>query len=173
MDKTKILFSRDKNGHICRNQVRQPIQDLVSLIETGQLSYAEAQRMYKLTSSTLTNWMRRYGKDPVFQVGNRRSREEKVGILLSVSRDGLTLMEASRKYQVSTSAIEKWRKELCFADLSQKQDSKGMADNTEGEKESKQQIEGLKLKVLALETMLDIAERELNFPIRKKYGTKQ
>jgi transposase-like protein len=173
MDKTEILFSRDKNGHISRSQPRQPIQDLVSVIETGQLSFTEAKKMYKITSPTLTRWMRIYGKDPVFQTTNRRSREEKVEILLAVSKDGLTLMEASRKYQVSTSAIEKWRKELCFADLSQKQDRKGMVDNSEGEKESRQEIAELKMKVLALETMLDIAERELSFPIRKKYGTKQ
>ena len=35
------------------------------------------------------------------------------------------------------------------------------------------QIEDLKLKILALETMIDEAEREFAIPIRKKFGSKQ
>ena len=37
----------------------------------------------------------------------------------------------------------------------------------------KQELEDAKFKNLVLETMVDIAERELHVPIRKKYGAKR
>jgi len=36
-----------------------------------------------------------------------------------------------------------------------------------------EQIETLKLKIAALETMIDVAEKEFNIRIRKKPGSKQ
>ena len=37
----------------------------------------------------------------------------------------------------------------------------------------KQELDDTRLKNVVLETMVDVAEREFNIPIRKKYGTKR
>lgn len=54
--------------------------------------------------------------------------------------------------------------------------SKDRADNKELEKRIKaleQQLEKAKMKNIALETLIDVAETELKIPIRKKSGSKQ
>ena len=54
--------------------------------------------------------------------------------------------------------------------------SKDRADNKELEKRIKElekQLELAKMKNIALETMIDVAETELKIPIRKKPGSKQ
>lgn len=54
--------------------------------------------------------------------------------------------------------------------------SKERADHKKLEqriKELEQQLEQAKMKHIALETMIDIAENELKLPIRKKSGSKQ
>jgi transposase len=42
-----------------------------------------------------------------------------------------------------------------------------------GEKQLQKQLEEAKRKIICLETMIDIAEREIGVDIRKKSGTKQ
>lgn len=54
--------------------------------------------------------------------------------------------------------------------------SKDRADNKELEKRIKaleKQLEKAKMKNIALETLIDVAETELKIPIRKKSGSKQ
>jgi hypothetical protein len=41
------------------------------------------------------------------------------------------------------------------------------------EKSKNRDFEELRLRIAALETMIDVAEKEYNIDIRKKYGTKQ
>jgi len=40
-------------------------------------------------------------------------------------------------------------------------------------KELKQELESARFKNVVLETLVDVAERELGIPIRKKYGAKR
>ena len=40
-------------------------------------------------------------------------------------------------------------------------------------RELKQELEAARIKNVVLETLVDVAERELNIPIRKKYGAKR
>ena len=40
-------------------------------------------------------------------------------------------------------------------------------------RELKQELEAARIKNVVLETLVDVAERELDIPIRKKYGAKR
>ena len=107
--------------------------------------------------------------------------------------DGIPYRALSKKYGVSRSTINKWvlvhqgiyDLPRCHAqvsyDLQQKQlgkKSKQIVKQHQGELEKKievleRQLEWEKLRTKALDTLINVAERELNIDIRKKPGTKQ
>ena len=85
--------------------------------------------------------------------------------------------ELMRKYQIkSISNIKRWVKE--HQDQQQELLSSGMEPNQDKPKQDKSvkdleaELKLAKLKILALETMIDVAEEQLNIEIRKKSGTK-
>jgi len=107
--------------------------------------------------------------------------------------DGIPYRALAKKYGVSRSTINKWvlvhqgiydlgrcHKQLSY-DLQQKnlgKKSKQAVKEHQSELEKRievleKQLEWEKLRSLALDTMITVAERELNIDIRKKPGTKQ
>lgn len=107
--------------------------------------------------------------------------------------DGISYRALSKKYGVSRSTINKWvlvhqgifdlprsHKQISY-DLQQKTLGKKSKqavkpDKTDLEKKVEvleKQLEWEKLRSLALDTMITVAERELQIDIRKKPGTKQ
>jgi transposase-like protein len=107
--------------------------------------------------------------------------------------DGIPYRALSKKYGVSRTTINKWvlvHQGIYNLPRSHKQVSYDLQQKTLGKK-SKQavkpdqsdlekkievlekQLEWEKLRTLALDTMITVAERELNIDIRKKPGTKQ
>lgn len=107
--------------------------------------------------------------------------------------DGIPYRALAKKYNVSRSTINKWvlvyqgihniprsHKQVSY-DLQQKtlgKKSKQPLPQHHSELENKialleKQLEWEKLKSHALDTMINVAERELNIDIRKKHGTKQ
>lgn len=109
--------------------------------------------------------------------------------------EGYSYRALAEKYNVSRSTINKWvlvyqgihniprsHKQISF-DLQQKtlgkkskQPKQQQPHQNELEKKIallEKQLEWEKLKSHALDTMISVAERELNIDIRKKHGTKQ
>ncbi len=107
--------------------------------------------------------------------------------------DGIPYRALAKKYGVSRSTINKWvlihqgihnltrsHKQVSY-DLQQKnlgKKSKQILREDQSDLEKKievleKQLEWEKLRSLALDTMINVAERELNIGIRKKPGTKQ
>jgi transposase-like protein len=107
--------------------------------------------------------------------------------------DGIPYRTLAKKYGVSRSTINKWvlvyqgihniprsHKQISY-DLQQKtlgKKSKQPIPQHTSELENKialleKQLEWEKLRAHALDTMINVAERELNIDIRKKHGTKQ
>ena len=107
--------------------------------------------------------------------------------------DGIPYRSLSKKYGVSRTTINKWvlvhqgiydlprsHKQVTY-DLQQKTlgtKSKQIIRQDQSDLEKKievleKQLEWEKLRSLALDTMITVAERELNIDIRKKPGTKQ
>ena len=107
--------------------------------------------------------------------------------------DGISYRALSKKYGVSRSTINKWvlvhqgifdlprsHKQISY-DLQQKTLGKKSKqavkpDQTDLEKKIEvleKQLEWEKLRALALDTLITVAERELKIDIRKKLGTQQ
>lgn len=107
--------------------------------------------------------------------------------------DGVSYRALARKYDVSRSTINNWvlvyqglhnlprtRKQISY-DLQQKalgkfSNQSSESDLSELEKRIallEKQLEWEKLRSLALDTMITVAERELKIDIRKKPGTQQ
>lgn len=107
--------------------------------------------------------------------------------------DGIPYRALAKKYNVSRSTINKWvlvyqgihniprsHKQVSY-DLQQKALGKKItAPLPQGQSELEKkiallekQLEWEKLKAHALDTMINVAERELQIDIRKKHGTKQ
>jgi transposase len=95
-------------------------------------------------------------------------------IIAEIETGNLTTLEALKKYKISESTFYYWKKKYSNEIVSVK-----ATDNMEKNQESNasntesKHLEELKLKIIALETMIDIAEKEFNIPIRKKCGSKQ
>ena len=107
--------------------------------------------------------------------------------------DGISYRALAKKYGVNRTTINKWvlvyqgihdlprsHKQVSY-DLQQKKlgtKSKQAVRQDQSELEKKievleKQLEWEKLRAMALDTMITVAERELNIDIRKKPGTKQ
>ena len=107
--------------------------------------------------------------------------------------DGIPYRALAKKYNVSRSTINKWvlvhqgihdiprsHKQITY-DLQQKtlgKKSKQIIPEHQSDLEKKielleKQLEWEKLRSMALDTMINVAERELDIDIRKKPGTKQ
>lgn len=107
--------------------------------------------------------------------------------------DGIPYRALAEKYGVSRSTINKWvlvhqgihniprsRKQVSY-DLQQKKlgkKSKQIIKPEQSDLEKKievleKQLEWEKLRTMALDTLINVAERELNIDIRKKPGTRQ
>lgn len=94
---------------------------------------------------------------------------------------GLSLPEVAARYQISKSQVAHWRKR--FGSDIVEQITPNLPPMTENEKKEQEQLkrqlaeqakllEYLKMKNIALETMIDIAKEEFNIDLRKKPGTK-
>jgi len=107
--------------------------------------------------------------------------------------DGIPYRALAKKYGVSRSTINKWvlvhqgihglprcHSQISY-ELQQKKlgkKSKQVVKQHQSDLEKKievleKQLEWEKLRTMALDTMINVAERELNIDIRKKPGTKQ
>ena len=105
-------------------------------------------------------------------------------VLFDVQTSSQTLAQIATKYGLpkgSSSMISKWVKKYS-SDFSAMKELQPTAANTDfmlsaakivREKELQKQLEEARRKIICLETMIDIAEREIGVDIRKKSGTKQ
>ncbi len=151
---------------------------IVKELEKGSLSIKEVMQKYEvLNAATVLNWLKRYSAQyrenymrVILPVSERRQ------IAYKVESGSLSLEVASTRYRVQQETIKKWIKlYTCTTKtpdiMSQKEQPQ--QSSTQETKALQKQVEMLKLKVEALETMIDIAEKNLKIDIRKKPGTKQ
>lgn len=144
---------------------------VVREIESGSITRREALLKYGIVNPrTLHSWLLKYSKDPHAQViaQARPSREDRRKAALRVIRKEATVSEISAEFGVGIHGVGKWVK-----DVRQELSISAPRDKPAITVVPSVEAEDLRLKVAALEMMIDIAERELNIDIRKKSGTKQ
>jgi len=145
-------------------------------LESGKLSVDEVMNKYQIaTTDTLRKWVKAFGKG--LRIPSKRPRFsllERRQIVLSIETGGQTFDEAVKRYMINEGTLYNWLKKFS-SDIASKQTTCSMETASQDliKSSNKEQIEALKLKIAALETMIDVAEKEFNIPIRKKHGSKQ
>ena len=113
----------------------------------------------------------------------RFSESFKVHVVTEVESGRLRQSEAMRKYDIlGHSTILKWCRKYGHSTPQQVRRTSGASMNKKDIevlrmqneiKALKHELEDARFKNVVLETLVDVAERELSVPIRKKYGAKQ
>jgi transposase-like protein len=169
------------NGHYDK----QFISKVVSEVLQGKPKRV-VQLKYGLKRTTLNKWLKSgdLAVDPR-HVGPRVSIDLKRTVVRSVTSGRLSMREAMVTYGVKTSlTIEKWIKELEQENTDlvasneawmkkNKSNKKDITQSNPDVKALQKALEDAQLKILALNTLIDVAEEQLKINIRKKPGAKQ
>jgi transposase len=170
-----------RDGKGCRFS-KSIILEIVKRVENG-LSRSIVVKQYKISRSTIAEWMRDYGS-AVYHAGRKGhlSQANKTSILRAVLDGRMTVREAMIAYRVSSSTINHWiraynreKGELAPIMGSKKSSrDKQSEDVSDTEKESlKKALQQAQLQIQALNTLIDVAEDKFKIAIRKKAGAKQ
>ena len=114
--------------------------------------------------------------------GDRYSEAFKIHVVSDVENRRLSVAEANRKYNIAGhNTVSKWCRKYGKSTKNHTQIKGTVMAKEEHEiirlhneiKALKTNLEDERMKNVVLETMVDIAEKELEIPIRKKFGAKQ
>lgn len=183
-----MVIKQEKFTRVIRGNIKQTVQpkcvilQVVKQIEAGELSVREASVQYEVGSVTVKNWLKKYSQIPDVIVPKKRiPKDEKRKVVREIELGVTSRKEAAEHFNVDPSTISQWVSQYsCKVKTPMvKMQEEAMTENRpspivqDENKQLKFTVKQLELKVAALETILDLAEKELRFPIRKNYGTRQ
>lgn len=157
---------------------------IVDMYEQG-IAGRTIQSRYKIPESSLYRWRKRFGsKGEVRGIKEKIPVHKKRSIVRAIISGKLTDKEAMNKYQVSNQSVQKWKAlysaendELYLSNhlhVRKKKAKKEKPDAAVNEvSQLRQQLADAKLKIAALDTLIDVAEDQLKINIRKKPGARQ
>jgi transposase len=158
------------------------ILEIVKQVENG-LSRSVIVEEYKISRTTICEWMRDYGS-AAYHAGRKRylSQSNKTSILRGVLDGRMTVREAMIAYRVSSNTINHWiraykreKGELAsIMGTKKSSENKQVEDVSDLEKENlRKALQQAQLQIQALNTLIDVAEDKFKIAIRKKAGAKQ
>lgn len=164
--KNKIKFKRKHRVFSKEQRIK-----IVREVESHQLSRSEAMEKYNIVNtSTLQSWLLRYGSTDTAAKNRPTQKVERRQAAYKIISGEATVHEIAREMNVGIHAVWGWvraaKEEISLGKPIKKVDATALAAN-------QQQVEDLRMKIVVLETMIDLAEKELNIDIRKKSGTKR
>jgi len=181
-DKNELQASRTHH----RRYDRPFIQEIVDAIEGGILRSAIVKQ-HGISRSVLCGWMQEYGSHS-YHTSKRGhiSLQQRRSIVRAIEEGRMTVAEAKLGYNISSiRSIIQWlraskreNEELVSSNktfMSNKVQNQ-QPDPDPGKmtlEQALKELEEEKLKVKALNTLIDIAEEKLKISIRKKSGAKQ
>lgn len=166
-------------------------QKAVELLKSGKLPIAEIAAKYGVNTGTISvGWVKQVelGIDRLQGGYKIPTNEFRLKVVRSVLAGNFTVEEAARAFQIrEPNTIVKWMKrfgseaselgngeeELIMKQRRVGKKVKSVSSDSDKEKSLEQALSDAKLKILALETMITIAEDQFKIDIRKKSGTKQ
>ena len=184
METEKKMTRIRGNGKVVLHNPTQIKKQAVKQIDSGELTIEQAMEKYGATDRrTIISWMRSYSEfEEAEYIQAPIPIEVRRKVAYQVEIGNLTAKQAARKYQVNLGTITNWIKLYSFnppktvhsqemPDPAELPDNPDVRDSDPPGHKSEQDL--LRLKIVALETMIDIAEKQFNIAIRKKAGTKQ
>lgn len=172
----EVFCKRENNNQYFDKRL---IQEIVSSIEDG-CPRREAIRLHGMSKATLVRWMSTYGSAS-FQTAKRRIYKptERRSVLRAIE-GGMSVKEARLSFGMrSETTIRKWLLGVEHENVDlgiSKSIIMTKPDKTIINNELKavqQALEEARLKIKALDTLIDIAEEQFNVDIRKKRGARQ
>ncbi|HSB94550.1 MAG TPA: transposase [Flavitalea sp.] len=152
------------------------ILDIVHQRETGASSQMLC-RKYGMVRNTLRIWMNRYGSSTYkSEMRVPHTLQQIRPIVRAILEGRLTYQEAAIKCTVSLACVKTWVRNFQKEDADLpvlKQDDMPTPAHSPTDNVLLQELETARLKIKALETMIEVAEEQFKIPIRKKFGAKQ
>ncbi|MEG4323686.1 transposase [Microcoleus sp. Aus8_D3] len=173
----KETRSNNKGGYFIRSLSlkRQAVEEH----DSGAIPVKEILKKYNIAPTTLWNWRRQVqkGVDPLIR-RTRHPEELKLRIVKEIVTGLFTAKEAAKHYDIKKTTVEEWRAKYSYqiSDLTEpmaKKPAKESALQSDHIRQLERALEDANLKIIGLETMINIAEKDLKIDIRKKSGTKQ
>jgi len=152
------------------------ILHIVEQVESG-CSRRELCANYGMAYSTLSEWMTRYGSD-VYQSNKRKifSLQQKRKIINAIVEKRMTKSEACLAHKINKKILNTWLLKCKREDQElvnpNNFDMNVITDST-SDTCTQKELTKARLKIKALELMIDIAEQQFKINIRKKSGAKQ
>jgi transposase len=178
MNKKTVELQYDKNGVLSKTVDPESIKLILEEIKQGA-SPESILKKYKISRlETIKGWQKKYGIiEPILPKLTHLSSTTKRLLVHEILSNRISADEVIYEYKVSKNAINKWLRQYnCNKDLNMEEE-KGNSEESKKdvlqELSDKKHIEELQLKILGLETMIDLAEQKFKIDIRKKSGTKQ
>ena len=157
---------------------KQAINDL----ENG-LELYEVSQKYNVSIDSIKNWRKQVAFGvPGLEARVRHSASERAKAVREIRSGFLTIAQAMIKYQVrKKKTIQNWIKEnssdlvvtIPPPILMSEKEQEELKAIQERCKALESALSNANLKIAGLETLIDVAEKELHIEIRKKSGTKQ
>lgn len=152
------------------------ILDIVRQREIGA-SIRRLCQEYGMSEDILRLWMIKYGSSYFKSGMQTKHKPQQIRPIVRAILEGrLTIHEAAIKGKVSIATVRKWVKrfEQEDADLPvPKQEDMPPPAQSPADSALHAELEVARLKIKALETMIEVAEEQFKIPIRKKFGAKQ
>jgi transposase len=153
-------------------------KEAVNAINSGEMTRSEAAELFGVSEMSIGRWLRKLeGGLPTRAKG--RKKEEWRRIVQEIRSGVMTIEEAALNYGIlDRSVIKSWMRkfdsELSPAKQNTQVNTMGSTGNFDEEnRKLKQQLDQAQMKILALETMIEVAGEEYGEDLRKKFGSKQ
>ncbi|MBK3517837.1 transposase [Carboxylicivirga marina] len=174
---------RGPNGKIFKVLPDKVKRELVSKIESGEISIDDVMIKYNIRhKSNITKWLIKFGENKEEYLSQKREHlapQQKIKILSEYNPEEQTVKQYCEEVGITATTFRRWEK-LYSCNLNQTRtvkmrpvSEKTIKKISEGNAEFIKELEDARLKIAGLETMINLAEKDLNVSIRKKYGTKQ
>jgi transposase len=184
-EEEKLLQEVNERKKGSRRPESQKIAAVCDL-ESGNYTGLQVMEKYKILADTsLLDWCQIYAADKSKYLRKKRHKEAtKRKAVHEIESGLLSIEQVVKKYDMSKSRIKHWIKEYPVEiDVDKKENLSLPSESNYNlmrsekrsakEKELEAALKAAQLKILGLETMIEVAETELNISIRKKSGTKQ
>lgn len=162
---------KQKKKHFSKHLIKTAIAD----VESG-LSRLEVSQKYGMAYVTICTWLKRYGNKELLEVRVKITDHQKRLIIKSIQEGRMTVAEAHLAYKIKGGdTIRRWLRDSRKNSNVDIDSNESMipTSNAPVSQDLQHALHQANLKVLALETMIDVAEQQFKIKIRKKPGAKQ
>jgi transposase len=158
-----------------RHFSKQFIMSCITEVESG-LSRRDVCEKYGMTYGSLGSWLKLYGTKEFLDNGRLKITSHQKRLIVHAIQEGrMTIAEAMLAYKVKArKTIGRWLRESkdINVDIDSKRPTTSIS-NDRASQDLEHALQRANLKILGLETMIDVAEEQLKINIRKKPGAKR